>query len=387
MTARLLARVVARGHPAIRATHDATLELAEATDITERATCVIGVGATVVEGGLGGLVGPVRATLTVDGDPVPVFDVVATANPTWHPGDGLVLRRSTARGHDTIATESPVGARDLPRTVAARLRDPATALTLELRVASGRADGRPLVVLVGDGGPTAEAWLHAGHPVVGAGDAGALEAAARTLAGGVLVVHDASGWPGLAVPALVRSLGAEPVWDTAGLSPEVGLANVLGGDGPVVIAPAGTGSKAFEGAMQWARRGGRVVGALSAARARALLARTRGAEPPAAAALALRWNRPDRSLVRGRPDDVAGALAGERHDLLLGLSFGWADGSGGGGEEEPVPPAVVRALLDAGVPARTVVDVLTAATGARRNAVTGFVRRADGDRTGGGERP
>ena len=110
-------RLVGRGHAGIRATHHKTLELSHNEDITERATCVIGVG---FSDGVTPIAGDVRITISA-GDESFAFD--GRGNPGWDPSGTAVIRRSPFRLADTLATHATAAASDLPRTLVDAMRD------------------------------------------------------------------------------------------------------------------------------------------------------------------------------------------------------------------------------------------------------------------------
>jgi hypothetical protein len=144
MTEPLL-RLRCRGYPAIRATHDKTLEFSPDPSITARATCVIGIGTTLVTQPTGRLAGPVRIRISAgDTD----AEVRAVANPYWQPGAPMVIRRSRNRLPDTLATEADLSAAALPRELVARLADPATEVEVTVERADRRPDGRAALVLL-----------------------------------------------------------------------------------------------------------------------------------------------------------------------------------------------------------------------------------------------
>ncbi|RKT86487.1 hypothetical protein SAMN05421805_106139 [Saccharopolyspora antimicrobica] len=119
--ADVLLRMKCRGHGDIRATHGKTLEFAVDPEITARATCVVGVAAEVVEPGAPGIAGPVRITIGV-GDRSAT--VRAVANSMWRPGTTAVVRRSSERLANTLATDADLAASTLPRDLLDGLRDP-----------------------------------------------------------------------------------------------------------------------------------------------------------------------------------------------------------------------------------------------------------------------
>lgn len=117
----VLLRMKCRGHDDIRATHGKTLEFAVDPEITARATCVVGVAAEVVERGAPGIAGPVRITIAVGGRSATVR---AVANSRWRPGSTAVVRRSSERLANTLATDADLAASTLPRELLDGLRDP-----------------------------------------------------------------------------------------------------------------------------------------------------------------------------------------------------------------------------------------------------------------------
>lgn len=163
----------ATGHPEIRATHDKTWELTPDTELTARATCVLGVGA-VTEGGP--LAGPVELRIGAGGHSATVR---AVGNPSWVPGGPAVIRRSPLRLPGTLATDADLSAADLPRDLAARLTDPATEVLVEVSA----VDDPGTVVLLHATGPSPRlsAELAAADTVL-AEDAGARALLARLTA-------------------------------------------------------------------------------------------------------------------------------------------------------------------------------------------------------------
>jgi hypothetical protein len=116
-----------RGDERITASHTKTFELSADPAIGPRATCVVGVAARV-EGDRAALDGLVEITLDAAGLRQ---TVQAEANP-FAP-DGLVVRKSDFRGHDTLAVNADVAAADLDRALVAALADPATELVVSVR--------------------------------------------------------------------------------------------------------------------------------------------------------------------------------------------------------------------------------------------------------------
>jgi hypothetical protein len=116
-----LLRLRCRGHPAIRATHTKTLEFAVDSDITGRATCVLGVAGVAVGTPPPALAGWLRITVTARGESARIR---ALANSSWRPGGTAIVRRSQERLPTTMATDADLAAADLQRSLAAALTDP-----------------------------------------------------------------------------------------------------------------------------------------------------------------------------------------------------------------------------------------------------------------------
>ena len=109
----------ARGHAHITATHDKTLELTRDTDITARATCIVGVASAHDDRALLALRGRVSVTLECDG----VRDELeATISPFFLGDDSLVVRRGPGLRARTLAFDANKTAADLDRALVARLR-------------------------------------------------------------------------------------------------------------------------------------------------------------------------------------------------------------------------------------------------------------------------
>jgi hypothetical protein len=108
----------ASGHPSIRATHAKTLELIREDEITERATCVVGVAASLDEEAIGALRGRVELTIAAGGESATVRGRV---NPAFWPGDPLVVRRAGAVTRDAVVIGADAAASDLDRALVERL--------------------------------------------------------------------------------------------------------------------------------------------------------------------------------------------------------------------------------------------------------------------------
>jgi hypothetical protein len=133
----------ASGHPSIRATHRKTLELAREDEISERATCVVGVGARLDEAALADLHGFVRLTLSVGGRSETVG---GRLNPAFRPGDPLVVRRATAVTRDALVIGADRAACDLARSFVASLADATARIAVTVEPAAGAVAPGVLVV-------------------------------------------------------------------------------------------------------------------------------------------------------------------------------------------------------------------------------------------------
>ena len=246
-----LPRLELTGHPALRATHVKTLEFTPDRDVTERATCVIGVAGRVVGSAVAG---PVRIHIEA-GDAVATVDAVA--NPDWA-GGTAVVRRGTDRRPDTLATEASAGAAQLPPQLRTRITDPAARITVQLERLARRPDGRAVLVLAWAApgtlpSPRMVAELAAAEAVVAEdADAGRLltvqsisgrqrlsgsDAVAGLLAGrlGRVLVVATAGLPGASTTAALQ-LPEQIVVEVAGLPAEVAVAAASPVRGPVQLA-------------------------------------------------------------------------------------------------------------------------------------------------------
>lgn len=138
---RRRAVVRGRGHPQLRASHDKTLEFTRETDVSARATCVVGVDADFDADAVGLLRGPVDLVLTAGGHEARGTAVI---NPDHRVGARLVLRRSRHADPDTLALGATLTAGDLTPAFAAALADP----DAEVRLVVTESDPPPPLVLV-----------------------------------------------------------------------------------------------------------------------------------------------------------------------------------------------------------------------------------------------
>jgi 16S rRNA (cytidine1402-2'-O)-methyltransferase len=147
-----------RGHANIAATHAKTLELTRDPEITRRATCVLGVGSDHDDRALLALRGRVEVVLECDGAR---DELTATLSPFFLGADSLVFRRGDGLRADTFAFDATKTAATLDRDLVNALGAPDKVLHVTVR-AVGRepAPGVLFVVALpigndGDIGPRA----------------------------------------------------------------------------------------------------------------------------------------------------------------------------------------------------------------------------------------
>jgi hypothetical protein len=369
-----LPRLELTGHPALRATHVKTLEFTPDRDVTERATCVIGVAGRVVGTAVAG---PVRIRIEA-GDAVATVDAVA--NPDWA-GGSAVVRRGTDRRPDTLATEASAGAAQLPPELRTRITDPATRITVQLERLARRPDGRAALVLAWAApgtlpSPRLVAELAAADAVVAEdADAGRLlsvqipsgrqrlsgsDAVAGLLAGQlarVLVVATA-GLPGASTTAALQ-LPDRIAVEVAGLPAEVAVSAASPVRGPVQLAGPVPRAR-IDAVLRSAPPETTLAVTVAAGDLQALLQRaaqrrgtgTAAVLDPASGGL-VRWGPVEGLRAERTSGDLAVALDGVPGDAELGEEL----------------TAVLRALLADGVSARSAALALAKVPGwSRRRA-------------------
>ncbi len=131
----------ARGHANIRATHAKTLEFTAEPAIGPRATCVAGVGLALDPASVAALRGPVR--LTVEAGDLRASGT-AVINPGHQVSDRLVIRRAATGGPETFAVLSTLVASDLDAALVGALARPDSEVRLIVEEDAGR---RPLVLV------------------------------------------------------------------------------------------------------------------------------------------------------------------------------------------------------------------------------------------------
>lgn len=146
MTADAEVTFTCRGHPAIRASHHKTLELTRDVDITERASCVVGVGGDWDDRALRSLGGRVEVELRV-GDDVATFEADVSGAAVDH--RALVFRRGPELAEKTFGFFSTSSAADLPRPLVAALQSPDAQLHVTLRTVADAGDRGGVLYVVG----------------------------------------------------------------------------------------------------------------------------------------------------------------------------------------------------------------------------------------------
>jgi len=338
-------RFVGRGHPAVRATHDKTLEFSPEPDITARATCIVSVATRVEQPRP--FAGPLRITITAAGQSATLD---AVGNPGWDPTGPAVVRRSPVRSAGTFATEATVTAAGLPRLLAEALRDPATEVVVEVEP----LPGAPTVVLValdplGAPGDRRLAAEFAAADLVVAEDGTAARLLGERAAHGpvevdgrVLVVAS-EDLPGRAV---VHALATARL-ETVGLPPGLAAAACAPARGPLLVAPDGAD---LPQVLRRSAAGTRVVVPTTADRAPHLLTAASAVLGSHHAVLATADRPPVRLVAGDRPpgrDAVSVCVVGDA----------------GAEELDPAVRAAVEGLLADGVPTKAVARALATLTG------------------------
>ncbi len=160
----------AKGHPNIRATHANTFEFTPDASVTASGTCIIGIQAQWDEAALLTLRGPVTVTLHAGGI---TETIQARINPTFIPGDPLILRKHPEPQPRSLCIAADKGSAALDRALIEALRLPESRIemTVEQTAAPDAADGALFVVAtpignVGDLSPRARATLQGADLIV-----------------------------------------------------------------------------------------------------------------------------------------------------------------------------------------------------------------------------
>ncbi|WP_375490963.1 DUF371 domain-containing protein [uncultured Jatrophihabitans sp.] len=234
-------RLTGRGSADIRATHRKTMELTPDESITERATCVIGIGVRTDDAGPVAA-GPVTITITAGGN---AFSFDARANSSWTPGPA-VIRRSPMQLPGTLAVDADAASADLPRDLVAALTDPHTQVEIDVRPRRGldalvllavdptRTDPDPRLaaeLAVADAVLAEDGAARAAVPAVDRLDT---RRALTALPPGRVLVVAGTDLPGAALLAPLRD--NRPV-ETVGLLPGAAAAAAAHAGGPITYAP------------------------------------------------------------------------------------------------------------------------------------------------------
>ncbi|MCI0687139.1 MAG: DUF371 domain-containing protein [Sporichthyaceae bacterium] len=372
MTTLRRAVIRARGHPLIRASHDKTLELTTEQVMTARATCVVGVRAELDLVALALLRGRVRLTLSAAGHQV---TGTATINPEQAIAGRVVLRRSDQTDPDTLAVRSSLTARELSPELIAALAggDSTVTLTVEEVVP------RQALVLLGPPRPGEATgrrsllWRAADAAVDLAGETEPGRAAQRAAglevvrAGGTVAAN--VGSPETAAPA------AAVEWLSAAAAAGARFAPVSGGTDPLLaLVAAGLPSAP---ALWLGRLDRRAVRQPETA---ALL---RNLAVPAVLTVPVAQPEPVLDAIAATSPGRRIAAPDGELDLGLGLTWTTVEHAATMIKQCPdmdaplilaaVPGAdatqltvLVRALAEAGIPARTLADALRPAGVTRR---------------------
>ena len=370
-TEAVLQRFIARGHPAIRASHAKTLEFTADPQIGERATCVVGVAAELPAVAVAG---PIRLTLQV-GDHC--LECTAVGNSGWLPGSSAVIRRSDNRLPDTFATDADLVASRIPRELVQILRSVDTELTVTVRRAAGAAGGTLVRLRLAIGADprllpeaTAADLVVAEDPVARARLVAAGLAPGRLAGGGTLL---AAGGRLLAVSAMApvgpgslgQALAAAGAVEVLGFPAELAVSAAAAADSPTITVPSGSA---------------RTVAELAAANpAAALVLRCPADE---LAGLLSRLDRPEASVIVApvenpeRPvrTNLAGLAVSGRDELVCRV----AGNPAAAGLPATDPARLVRELLAQSVTPRTIALALAALPGWSRRSAYQFVLSLSG---------
>jgi hypothetical protein len=347
--------IVGSGHPAIRATHHKTLEFTSDIDITERATCVVAVGA----GGLDRPVaGDVRITVRTGTES---FGFTARGNSSWRPGGSAVVRRSPVRPPGTFATHATAAASDLPRALVAALQQPGAEVAVDVEPLPGRLCA---VLYAVDAerpdGARLSAELAAADLVVAEDDVAARAVGERVSSGrvevtGRVLVLAAVELPGQSVVGALDSVDVE----TVGLPPALAAAAAFPARGPLLLAPPDSEVTAV---LRDAPSATRLVVAVPADQVMAVLrqaAEIRGAEQ----AVVVQGSAAPVHVATDVPVELWGAEPAH-------LCFGPRTGTS---ELDPRVRAALDSLLDADVPTRVAARALADLTGWSRRAAYDYL--------------
>lgn len=135
-----------RGHPNIRASHAKTLELTGDGEITSAGTCIVGVSCRYDEEALLGLRGSVRIRLTCGA----IEDALtARVNPLFRRGDPLIVRRGPEPAPRTFCIAASKGSSMLDRRLVAALAEPGAELAVTVEPLASQSVERGVLFIVG----------------------------------------------------------------------------------------------------------------------------------------------------------------------------------------------------------------------------------------------
>jgi len=362
----VLARFAARGHPRLRATHGKTLELTAEAEITERATCVVGVAAELPDQAVAG---PVRLTLSAAGH---TLSWLATGNSGWQPGRTAVIRRSGRRLADTFATDAELAADGLPRELVRELAAGA-AVTVTVERAAGPAGGTLVRLQAQPGaGARLRAEAAAADLVV------AEDAPGRALAGDLVTGRPPEAAAVLAGGGRVLAVGATGEADLSGPLAAAARVEVLGLPAEAAVSAAAADRQP---ALVATRLTARELAPLAGGQpGLAVVLRCPAAELPKVLAT---LGRDRTELVVVTPDDPERPVRGRLSEIGLpdrGELVCRAAGRPDAGQQAAIDPvALVRELLAQAVTPRSVALAVAALPGWSRRTAYAFVLSLSGE--------
>ena len=348
-------RLVGSGHPAIRATHHKTLEVTTDSDITERATCIVAVGASGLDTAIAG---DIRVTVRVGTES---FAFTARGNSSWRPGGTAVVRRSPVRPPGTFATHATAAASDLPRALVTALQQTGAPVTVDVEPLPGRLCA-VLFALDPDrpDDPRLAVELAAADLVVTVDDVAARRVGERVTTGAVevtgrMLVLASTELPGRSVVDALDSVDVE----TVGLPPALAAAAAFPARGPLLLAPRDADVAAL---LRDAPASARLVIEVDADQVLAVLRQAADIRT-AERAVIVQGSAAPVLVGTDVPVDVLGAAPAH-------VCFGPGQSAS---DLDPRVRAAIDALLDEDVPTRAAARVLAELTGWPRRAAYDYL--------------
>jgi len=134
-------RIRFHGHPMVRSLHPTTIEITTEEHLTERGDCIVGVGAAK---GCSQLSETLKTALRSDQARVTIrilvdnesFELTAEGDKGLelsNPHD-IVIRKSRFTSDRTLAVDASAAAKDIPKSIVSKLKNPQTVGTLEIEV-------------------------------------------------------------------------------------------------------------------------------------------------------------------------------------------------------------------------------------------------------------